>query len=68
MEKRKNITQNFEALFENTDFGDTDVGGVVIKRKGRPPIGIKFNVVMFEGLVNLLEKAGHVKTPLPKKK
>lgn len=61
MEKRKNTTQDFDDLFENTDFGDTDVEGVIIKRKGRPPIGRKFNVVMSEGLINLLEKAGQQK-------
>lgn len=61
MEKRKNTTQDFDELFENTDFGDTDVEGVVIKRKGRPPIGRKFNVVMPEELIGLLEKAGKQK-------
>ena len=61
MEKRKNTTQDFDELFENTDFGDTDVDGVVIKRKGRPPIGRKFNVVMPEELIGLLEKAGKQK-------
>jgi len=61
MEKRKNTTQDFDEMFDNTDFGETNVEGVMIKRKGRPPIGRKFNVVMPENLIGLLEKAGKQK-------
>jgi predicted DNA binding CopG/RHH family protein len=65
MGKKENITRSsdelFDELFENTDFGDSKVEGVMIRRKGRPPIGRKFNVVMPEELIHLIEKAAKKK-------
>ncbi len=52
----------FEKEFEESDFGEESPPKAVLisasERKGRPRVGRKFNVIMPEELIALLQKAG----------
>ena len=66
MERKKSMkTQEdkFEKEFEESDFGeDINIPKAVLisasERKGRPRLGRKFNVIMSEELIALLQEAG----------
>lgn len=66
MERRKSMkTQEdkFEKEFEESDFGEgINIPKAVLisasERKGRPRLGRKFNVIMSEELIALLQEAG----------